>query len=228
MAESDFQPGGTSSGEVPVVPTVVFYHQRQRLFATPLDARLEIGRQRQGEPAPPARVDQPDGARIVLAALDDLEVSRSHLQLALTSDGRIAIANRSSTLPVRLSPSTVIAPGESLVAAPPVLVQFGSLAVRVDPPEAEDDLELAALPERTIPPGFYSKVGPTEIPDKRVLDNPAMLQWLETVMGGVSECRLFARLPRAGSPGCGEHRGARRGCHVAVHRRRPLAGCRLA
>lgn len=51
------------------VLSVLFYHRHQRVFATTLDTRLEIGRQRSGEPAPRRRINRSDHARIVLAPM---------------------------------------------------------------------------------------------------------------------------------------------------------------
>src|SRR5262249_22374658 len=131
---------------------VFLYKQRQRVLATVLDAALDIGRQREGEPAPVVRLDNSRGARVILAPIDDVEVSRSHLELAPVDAGRVRATNLSRTLPVRIAPQQTLGPGESAVLAPPILVQFGGYAVRVDPPD-EEELALEGLPERTIPPG---------------------------------------------------------------------------
>ncbi len=193
MPDSDIQPVDPSIDE-PSGLVAFFYHRRQRLYASPLDTCLEIGRQREGEPVPPARVDQSDGARIILAPLDDVEISRSHLQIAPTTAGHIRIANRSQKLPVRLSPDRVLAPGESAVAAPPLLIQFGPFAVGVDPPE-DDDLALAALPHRTIPPGSPVEEQSLELPEKSKLDDPALLRWLETVLDVFQSCACSQEFP---------------------------------
>jgi adenylate cyclase len=66
------------------------------------------------------------------------------------------------------------------LVVPPVLVQFGGYAVRVDPPEGEE-LVLEGLPERTIPPG--KAAAPASL--TRVsgsVGEASLLQWLETVL----------------------------------------------
>ena len=168
-----------STDATPVCP-IFFYRQRQRVLASCLDAVLEIGRQREGEPAPAVRLDHSRGARIILAPIDDVEISRSHVEAAPADGGQVRIRNLSASLTVRVAPNQSLAPGESTLAAPPVLVQFGSYAVRVDPPE-EEELELEGLPERTIPPG--KRASPVTLaPLGETLQEGTLLQWLETVL----------------------------------------------
>jgi adenylate cyclase len=162
---------------------VYFYHRKRRILATTLDAVLEVGRQREGEPAPATRIDHARGARIVLAASDRVEISRSHVELAPAANGEVRLRNLSATLPLQVNNAS-LASGESLTMAPPVLVQFdhqGQYALRVDPPE-EDDLSLEGLPERTIPPGRQAT--PMSLgPPASSLEEAKLLQWLESVLG---------------------------------------------
>ncbi len=171
-----------SDPEQPVL-SVLFYHRRKRVFVTPLDRRLEIGRQRIGEPIPRSRIDRADSARVVLAALDEVDVSRSHMALTPQSDGKgIEVANLSHTQPVRLSPDLVLPPGESTVVEPPLLAQFSVYAVRVEPPE-EEELDLQPLPERTMPPGRKSIAAGLGRLNIDTMDERLLLRWLETVLG---------------------------------------------
>lgn len=162
--------------------SVLFYHRHQRVFATPLDTRLEIGRQRSGEPAPRRRIERSDHARIVLAPYDDVDISRSHISLQLISDNEIEIKNLSKTQPVRLSRETMLNPGEKTITSPPLLAQFSTYAVRVEPPQ-EENLDLQPLPEATMPPGakvFEQSLGRLNID---AADEGLLLKWLETVLG---------------------------------------------
>ena len=63
------------------IPSVLFYQRHRRVFVTPLDTCLEIGRQRSGEDAPTTRQDRADSARIVFAPLDDVDVSLSLIHI---------------------------------------------------------------------------------------------------------------------------------------------------
>jgi adenylate cyclase len=169
-------------------PFQVFcYRQRQRVLATTLDRPLDIGRQRDGEPAPTVRLERTDHARVILAPIDDVEVSRSHIEIAPAADGKVRIKNLSRSLPIRVPPDQSLAPGETHFATPPVLVQFGSpgvgdsYAVRVDPPE-EEELILEGLPERTIPPGRGTTPG-SLLRISGAVEEESLLQWLETVLG---------------------------------------------
>lgn len=169
-----------SAGAPPVCP-VLFYRRRQRVLASMLDATLDIGRQREGEPSPAVRLDHSRGARVILAPIDDVEISRSHVELSPTDDGQVRIRNLSGSLPVSLGPHQALAPGETTVAPPPVLLQFGGYAVRVDPPE-EEELEFEGLPERTIPPGRQLEPASLAPITSGIAEN-SLLQWLETVLG---------------------------------------------
>ncbi len=169
--------------EPPSIPSVLFYHRHRRVFVTPLDTRLEIGRQRSGEPAPATRQDRTDSARIIFAPLDDVDVSRSHLQLKpIIGEETIEVSNLSRTQPVRLDGDQVLAPGEKTVAEVPLLLQFSSYAVRIEPPE-DEDLELQPLPERTIVPGKQSIEGDLGRLNIDTMDERLLLKWLETVLG---------------------------------------------
>jgi len=171
----------TAGADAPPACPIFFYRRRQRVLVSSLDAVLEIGRQREGEPGPAVRLDHSRGGRIILAPIDDVEISRSHVEVAPVAGGQIRIRNLSGSLPVRLDGKQTLAPGESTLAAPPALVEFGGYAVRVDPPE-EEELELEGLPERTIPPGKLA--APTSLaPLGASLEEGTLLKWLETVLG---------------------------------------------
>jgi len=171
-------------------PWVLFYHDHRRVFATPLDICLEIGRQRTGEPAPACRQDRSVSARIILAPLDDVDVSRSHIELKLLAPNQenatqIEVINLSRTQPIRLDSEQMLAPGEKTIAQVPLLLQFSSYAVRVEPPE-EEELELQSLPERTLLPGQHDNGLAIESGLGRLnidtMDEQLLLRWLETVL----------------------------------------------
>jgi adenylate cyclase len=180
MADPAAPSTANPSDGAPLFP-VIFYRHRQRVLSAVLDADFDVGRQREGEPAPTVRLDRArGGARIILAPIDDVEVSRSHVGVAPAEGGQVRVTNLSRTLSVELGPDT-LAPGESTLAMPPILAQFGSYAVRVDPPE-EEDMVLEGLPERTIPPG--KPAAPASLARlSEGLEEESLLQWLEAVLG---------------------------------------------
>jgi adenylate cyclase len=76
----------------------------------------------------------------------------------------------------------MLAPGEKTITSPPLLAQFSSYAVRVEPP-LEEELDLQPLPEVTAPPGtkvFEQGLGRLNID---TMDERLLLKWLETVLG---------------------------------------------
>jgi adenylate cyclase len=174
-------PSPSRTRESPLYCPVYFYHRRERVLSTSLDTTLEIGRQRDGEPAPPLRVEGTQGARVILTPIDDVEVSRSHVEVAPAAEGQVRVTNLSRTLPLKISPNALLEPAEYLLATPPVLMQFGNYAVRVDPPE-EEDLALEGLPERTSPPGKLTDHS-SLARFKGKIEEASLLQWLETVLG---------------------------------------------
>ena len=179
MPDSAEQP----DAQGPDISTVLFYHRHQRVLATPLDTRLEIGRQRASEPSPPRRLDRSDSARIILAPLDDVDVSRSHMQLTSGPDkDSFEVTNLSYSQPIRISPDILLLPGEKKVTELPLLAQFSTYAVRVEPAEGED-LELQPLPERTIAPGKLSVESGLNRLNIDTMDEQLLLRWLETVLG---------------------------------------------
>ena len=180
---SDLNSEQSASEEQSSIPLALFYQRHHRVFATPLDTKLEIGRQRAGEPKPHKRIDSSDSARIILAPLDDVDVSRSHLAIVPKPDSNfVEVLNLSRSQPVRISPDLTLAPGEKQTAEVPLLVQFSNYAVRVEPPE-DEDLDLQPLPERTIAPGDQSTDGALSRLSIGEMDERLLLRWLETVLG---------------------------------------------
>ncbi len=180
MSES---PSDERSTEPHPPPSVLFYHHHKRVFATLLDARLEIGRQRANEPEPRQRMDLGKSSRIILTPLDDVDVSRSHLALVpMADEGQVEVINLSRTQPVHLGPHEVLEPGQKMIAEIPLLAQFSGYAVRVEPPE-EEDLDLQPLPERTIAPGRQSIETELSRVNVDALDEGVLLRWLETLLG---------------------------------------------
>ena len=173
-------PPRDAADQMPAFP-VLCYRQRQRILATQLDATLEIGRQREEEAAPVVRIDNALGARIILAPIDDVAISRSHVELARAAGGQVRVRNLSASQPVRVSPNQTLEPGAETLVVPPALLQFGEYAVRVDPAE-DEQLELEGLPERTIPPGKQAPPASVAMLGA-TFDETKLLRWLETILG---------------------------------------------
>lgn len=168
---------------IQTVPMVLFYQRHKRVFATQLDSRLEIGRQRAGEPDPYRRLDRTDHARVVLAPLNDVDVSRSHISIELLPEsGNVKVKNLSRSQPVKLSADTILGPGDEKTEEIPFLAQFSSYAVRIDPPE-DEELILQPLPERTMAPGRQSIESSLSRLNIDTMDERLLLRWLETVLG---------------------------------------------
>ncbi|QDT74022.1 adenylate/guanylate cyclase domain-containing protein [Lacipirellula limnantheis] len=181
MTSPEPPPPLRDAAEVSPAFPVLCYRHRQRILATQLDATLEIGRQREEEPPPVMRLDHSQGARIILAPIDDVAISRAHVGLALAAGGQVQVKNLSTSQPVRVSPNQTLAPGDDALVIPPALLQFGDYAVRVDPAE-DEQLELEGLPERTIPPGKQAPPASVAMLGA-TFDESKLLRWLETILG---------------------------------------------
>ncbi|BBO33679.1 adenylate/guanylate cyclase domain-containing protein [Lacipirellula parvula] len=181
MSTADSKSEAPASPEPAPIYPLFCYRQRQRVLATQLDTTLEIGRQREEEPAPVVRIDSALGARVILAPIDDVAISRSHVEVGPTDSALVQIRNLSATQLVRISPNQTLEPGAATRMTPPVLLQFGDYAVRVDPPE-DEQLQLEGLPERTIPPGRIAPPASAAMLGA-TFDEGRLLRWLETILG---------------------------------------------
>src|SRR4051812_49136598 len=97
------------------VMTVTVFATRNRVFSTTLTGTLEFGRQQKGEPTAYARVPGTDCDRIILANIEEVTVSRRHLQITRLADDKVEIVNRSDKNVVPLTAGRVLNPGEKSV-----------------------------------------------------------------------------------------------------------------
>jgi adenylate cyclase len=166
--------------------------------------RLEIGRQRDGEPAPFAQHQQSGSTRLIIARLqDEASVSRRHAVVVAKAPGRVQIENVSASLPIGLSNGHDLAPGASCEISLPALLTLGNKAIRVQEALTGAD-GLQSLEEATLPPGrarladadlstLTTAVGAVEMKH--------LLRWLRTAMDVLQSAAgaedFFARAARA-------------------------------
>jgi adenylate cyclase len=136
-------------------PVAVNVFEKQGLvFSTELTSTLEFGRQKSGEHEPYTR----HGARVVIAKLDETNVSREHLLLSRRSDDAIRVTNQSHVNSVLVNLEQEIGPGKhDDISLPALVTVFGRvIKLSTDSEPAAACAVVASLAQRTAPPGARS------------------------------------------------------------------------
>lgn len=181
------------------------YRRRELCHTATLEKSIEIGRQRPGEPAPFEFLK--DGNRLIVAPIDDKLVSREHLQLELVRDAtapgeiktdsghtvsqRISIKNLSRKRSVMVERHGKLAPQQTVVVNPPVLISFEDLAVRVESLSFSDVWDMRSLDHQTMAPGAVATGGTLSMITQRSLmaassketyEPEQLMRWLSEMM----------------------------------------------
>jgi adenylate cyclase len=127
--------------------TVNIYIQTKLEYTTTLSDRLELGRQRVDEVGPFTRVDD----RVIIAKLEQSDISRQHVLLALTDDG-VRITNCSKVNPLFVGTDDRIQPDSFRDVQVPALLVLGDKVVQLEPVQQPAD-DLGSFIHRTTAPG---------------------------------------------------------------------------
>ena len=130
--------------------TVNVYVRKQQVCTVELNSRLELGRQRPNEPPPYETIDD----RLIIAKLEESDVSRRHLLLERLPGDRLRVINHSQVNPVVLGTDDQIKPGEQREVGLPSLVALGERVIQIEP--TRDIQPLGALDSfvhQTMAPG---------------------------------------------------------------------------
>ena len=122
-----FNPVSTSS-EV----CLKVYYQQELVFATALNKPLEIGRQEQGTPPPYYRHERDQDDRVVVAPLNQTNISRRHLHLVYQQHGRVKATSLTSKGDIVINSQFRLGPNKSCKIALPTLIQLGDLVIRLE------------------------------------------------------------------------------------------------
>ena len=180
-------------------------HKGKQVFATPLDAPLEIGRQQKGEDAPCGRLPGDEIDRVIIAPLAEYSLSRRQARLVPQNDGEVLVRNLSNSVEIVSEDRGVIASdGESVFRAP-FSLSLGNFQLCVAS-VAEKPLEsdYIGLENATISPG-QSFVAPQMIDTisrcQQGLEADKLVRWLKTAMsvfeGAASSPDFLQRAARA-------------------------------
>jgi adenylate cyclase len=133
---------------------------QQLVFTGEADAPLELGRQadRAEEPYSLRRVD--DRWRVIVARLEEHNVSRRHALVETVPQNCVRVTNLSTQQPVRLANGTNLLPHNSCVASLPVGLTLGNKLINIQECDV-DEVPLRSLEEAASPPGRGSTPPPT-------------------------------------------------------------------
>jgi sigma-B regulation protein RsbU (phosphoserine phosphatase) len=156
--------------------------QRAPVFSTACPGPVELGRQSEGEGRPYLARQEADHLRIVLARLDERDVSKQHLRAEPLPDGRVHLTNLSRKLRVHFLDDSALAPGTSREAALPVKVRVGQRLVSIALVGAASELQ--SLSDSAVPPltgsvgqSLFATMAAPSVPPE------ALLRWLQAALG---------------------------------------------
>ncbi len=123
-----------------------------RVFGTVSDKPMELGRQKQNEPAPYQIVKTEAMPRLILAVLAEIDVSRRHFQINPLANDQVRIANLSTSRSLDLSNGQRLMPGKSVEVHLPIRVILAGRTVTIAEPTATED-QFRSLAHQPAPPG---------------------------------------------------------------------------
>lgn len=143
------------------------YYRGELVHTTLLSGPLELGRQKQGEPAPFAVTPGRYGDRLVVAPLPETSVSRRHAFLEPEGEDRVRVTNLSNVNPIVLANERRLQTDESQVFPLTLEMALGAVFIRIDRPspdgESSDNHTVpvsqdAASDSGSAPPGFFKRL----------------------------------------------------------------------
>jgi adenylate cyclase len=175
--------------------------KQQPVYSTECTGAISLGRRDKGDPD---RLYVPTAVggvtRIVIAPSSESTIPRAILIEPLETGG-VRLLNRSTTAPLAIHGETPIEPLTERVMPLPVLLLFGSRAVRIQESTRSDD-KLHHLPEATIAPGSHRSGTPLPpLAREAPTDCVTIVRWLQTVLdvvqGAAATDEFFSRAERA-------------------------------
>ncbi len=160
------------------------YDAQQLVHSTDVDGAVEVGRQTDKEPAPYFARRIAGVWRVVIARLDETDISRKHLRVEPLPGGNIKLRNLSATLSVHLSAGGELPAGAERELTLPVIAAFGTRSIRFESPEVENPA-LQSLVEATRAPGRSERIlarAANLRPAGESVSLEQLLPWLRTAL----------------------------------------------
>ena len=126
------------------------------LYVADLTGSAEIGRQQTKDEAQPSHNLSGAVWRVVIAPMEDVTISRQHLEVEPLADGRVLLSNKSAKLLIGLPNNQDLEPGASTKLPLPVVLRLGRKTLRLQPAEDEKAEPMKSLPMATLAPGSAS------------------------------------------------------------------------
>ncbi len=149
---------------------------------------LELGRQRVGEEGPFARIELPEGDRVVIAELSEATISRRHVAVQPAGADRVQVQNLSSVNSIWIDSARPLEAGQADEFELPVFITLGAaeLAVLIYPaPEQDAGLQSLAAPTALPggePPKELVSLEQVLRADREQGESRLILSWLRNTM----------------------------------------------
>ena len=156
-----------------------------RVYVADLTGSAEVGRQQNKDELQPAHKRSGDGWRVVIAPLEDITISRKHLEIKPEADGKFLLCNKSANQIVGLPNNQELPPGATCHVSLPVGIRLGKKTLRLQIPD--DDEALSCLPAATLAPGSSSLLAEMHATFARsgaaTMDTKQLMAWLDAFLG---------------------------------------------
>lgn len=153
-------------------------------YVAELTGAAEIGRQQNKEEGQPAHFRVNDRWRVVIAPLDEVTISRRHLEIKPQADG-LALTNKSANQVVGLPSGQELAPGASAQITLPAVLRVGKRTLRLQLVEDPGTEVLASLPMATMAPGDSSLISSvmTATIGGAAMEANQLTAWIQAFLG---------------------------------------------
>jgi adenylate cyclase len=166
------------------------YNDRLISFVTECTGPLELGRRddRSGEELYRVSRSPAGNARIAIAPVEELKISRRLAWLEETSNGRLLVRNLSTHVSIGIEGGSLIKPGAECETELPVVLKCGSIVVRIQTAEKEDvGHAIQSLDQPLEPPSIEpvdaSRFKTLNLQAFAALDVEEVIGWLRTMIG---------------------------------------------
>src|SRR5258708_6933079 len=113
-------------------------YDNERAYVCELTGPAEIGRQQTKEETQPSHIKVGEIWRVVIAPLDEVTISRRHLEVRPQADGRFLLSNKSANQVVGLPNGQDLKPGASAPVTLPVVLRVGAKTLRLQAAAPEE------------------------------------------------------------------------------------------
>jgi adenylate cyclase len=180
------------------------YENQQLVHTFDCEGAVEVGRQAEGENGPFRQRREAGRSRLIIAQLNEPNMSRKHVLIEPVTDNRFRVTNLSSTQPLYSLEGGEVKYQTSRELAAPVVLTLGKKSLRVQPIASLAE-GLQALPEAVSPPGSSilrpSSLLPFAQSTGEQMNTQAFVRWLRSVMdvlqSAASSSDFFERAAQA-------------------------------